>query len=161
MSIHRHTIVLFVTVAALLAAACATMSGRDPLNVTVAGVEPLKGEGLELRLGVKLRVQNPNDDAIDYDGVHVQLNVEGKSFASGVSDAHGTVPRYGEAVIMVPVTVPAIKMAFGALNVINGKYSGKINYDLDGKLDGPTFSSVRFSSNGQLDLSGIASHPSN
>jgi hypothetical protein len=67
----------------------------------------------------------------------------------------------GEAVITVPVTVPAIKMAFGALNVINGKYSGKINYDLDGKLDGPTFSSVRFASNGQLDLSGIASRPSN
>ena len=109
MSIHRRSVILFLTVASLLVAGCASMSGRDPLNVTVAGVEPLKGEGLELRLGVKLRVQNPNDDAIDYDGAHVQLNVEGRSCASGVSDAHGTVPRYGETIVTIPVTVPQTK----------------------------------------------------
>ena len=121
----------------------------------------MKGEGMELRLGVKLRVQNPNDEAIDFDGAHVQLNVEGKSFASGVSDAHGTVPRYGETVVTIPVTVPFIKMAIGALGVVNGKYTGKVDYDLDGKLAGPLFNSVHFSSTGQLDLSGITASPSN
>ena len=160
MSIRRRSsLALFA--AALLIAGCASMTGRDPLNVTVAGVEPMKGEGMELRLGVKLRVQNPNDEAIDFDGAHVQLNVEGKSFASGVSDAHGTVPRYGETVVTIPVTVPFIKMAIGALGVVNGKYTGKVDYDLDGKLAGPLFNSVHFSSTGQLDLSGITASPSN
>jgi hypothetical protein len=46
-------------------------------------------------------------------------------------------------------------MAIGAIKMINGKYTGKVNYDLAGKLDGPTFSSVRFTSEGQLDLSGL------
>ena len=33
---------------------CTTLgSGSDPLNVSVAGVEPLDGEGFELRLAVK------------------------------------------------------------------------------------------------------------
>ena len=160
MSIRRRSsLALFA--AALMIAGCAGMTGRDPLNVTVAGVEPMKGEGMELRLGVKLRVQNPNDEAIDFDGAHVQLNVEGKSFASGVSDAHGTVPRYGETVVTIPVTVPFIKMAIGALGVVNGKYTGKVDYDLDGKLAGPLFNSVHFSSTGQLDLSGITASPSN
>jgi hypothetical protein len=84
-----------------------------------------------------------------------QLNVEGSKFASGVSDASGTVPRYGESVVTIPVTVPAMRMAIGALQVINGKYRGTVNYDLEGKLDGSGFSSVRFTSDGQLDLSGL------
>ena len=41
--------------------ACATLSDRDPLQVTVAGIESLPGEGMEMRLLVKLRVQNPNE----------------------------------------------------------------------------------------------------
>lgn len=152
----RRSLILLFAVASSFLSGCASMGGRDPLSVTVAGVEPLKGEGLELRLGVKLRVQNPNDAAIDYHGAYVELNVEGNSFASGVSDASGSIPGYGEAVVTIPVTVPAIRMAIGALQIINGKYRGKIDYDVEGKLDGPTFSSVRFNSSGQLDLSGIA-----
>jgi LEA14-like dessication related protein len=136
----------------LAAGGCASLSGRDPPNVSVAGVEALKGEGLELRLAVKLRVQNPNDAAIDYDGAYVQLNVEGHEFASGVSSEHGTVPRYGESIVTIAVTAPAIRMAIGALRIINGQYRGKIDYDLQGKLNGPTFSTVRFTSKGQVDL---------
>jgi len=154
MSTHRCSSLL-LCIAVLFVAGCATLGGRDPLNVTVAGIEPMQGEGLELRLGVKLRVQNPNDEAIDFNGAHVELNVQGRSFASGVSDASGTVPRYGETVLTIPVTVPMIKMAMNAISMVNGKYSGKIDYDLAGKLGGPTFSSVRFASNGQLDLSAL------
>ena len=108
---------------------------------------------------MKLRVQNPNDAPIDYDGAYVQLNVEGHEFASGVSNEHGTVPRYGESLVTLVVTAPAIRMAIGALRIINGQYRGKIDYDLQGKLDGPTFSTVRFNTKGQVDLTGIASRP--
>src|SRR5262245_57595961 len=38
---------------------CAALPSSDPLNVTVAGIESLPGEGMELRLAVRLRVQNP------------------------------------------------------------------------------------------------------
>jgi hypothetical protein len=43
---------------------CTTLPGRDPLQVTVAGIEPLQGEGLELRMLTKLRVQNPNESPV-------------------------------------------------------------------------------------------------
>ena len=56
--------------------------GRDPLKVTVAdGIEPLQGQGMEMRMMVKLRVQNPNDAPVDYSGVAVDMEVQGKSFA--------------------------------------------------------------------------------
>ena len=57
---------------------CAALQGRDPLNVSVAGIEPLQGEGLELRLLVKLRVQNPNDAPVDYNGVGARVGSAGQ-----------------------------------------------------------------------------------
>src|SRR5215510_2350540 len=89
---------------------CASLQTRDPLQVTVAGIEPLQGQGMELRLLVKLRVQNPNDAPVDYNGVAVEMNVQGKTFATGVSDAQGSVPRFGEALVEVPVTASAFRM---------------------------------------------------
>jgi len=77
--------VVYVVVAILLSA-CAALQRTDPLQVTVAGIEPMQGQGMELRMLVKLRVQNPNDAAIDYNGVSVKIDVQGKTFATGVSD---------------------------------------------------------------------------
>ena len=71
----------------------------------------MKGEGLELRLMVKLRVQNPNDAPFEYDGAYVKVDVQGRTFATGVSDESGSVPRFGEAVIKVPLTVSMFRMA--------------------------------------------------
>ena len=51
---------------ALILGSCAALTARDPLQVTVAGIESLPGEGMEARILVKLRVQNPNDVAIEY-----------------------------------------------------------------------------------------------
>jgi len=130
---------------------CTTLPQRDPVEVYVVGVEPLPGEGLELRMNIKLRVQNPNDAPIEYDGVAVSMDVQGRAFASGVSDAAGTVPRFGEKVIDVPVSVSAFRLARGAANVF-GASSDKIGYSLRGKLAGPVFKSVRFTSSGEVAL---------
>ena len=149
---------LSLVLAALPLAGCATVPSRDPPHITVAGVEPLQGEGLELRLLVKLRVQNPNDAPIDYDGVFVKLDVQGKAFASGVSDARGSVPHFGEAVVEVPVTVSAFRMARQVVGAIGAMERGagvdKIRYELRGKLSGAGFSSVRFGSQGEVALPG-------
>src|SRR5262245_42393309 len=120
--------ILLPLVSALCLAGCATMPDRDPLQVTVAGIQPLQGEGMELRLLVRLRVQNPNDTPVDYDGVALTLDVQGKTFATGVSDAAGTVPRFGEAVIEVPVTVSMMRMVRQAMGVMGGQPLRTISY---------------------------------
>jgi len=132
---------------------CALFQSRDPLQVTVAGVEPLQSEGMELRMLVKLRVQNPNDEAIDYNGVAVEMIVQGKTFATGVSDSSGTVPRFGEAVIAVPITASAFRMASEAFSMMQGGVSGKITYELKGKLNTSGFNSMHFETKGDFDLS--------
>lgn len=141
-----------VTAAALLLGACASLQRSDPLQVTVAGIESLPGEGLELRMLVKLRVQNPNDAPLDYDGVYLKLDVLDKTFASGVTDAAGSVPRFGEAVIGVPVTVSVLRMVRHALGMLDGRPMEKVTFALTGKLNGPVFSVARFQSQGEIDL---------
>jgi len=102
----------------LALAGCETMPNRDALRVSVVGVEPGKSEGLELRFVVKLRVQNPNDTGVDFDGVAVDLELNGKNLGSGVSDQKGSVPRFGEALISVPVTVSAFLPVSVTLNFL-------------------------------------------
>ncbi len=136
---------------ALVLAGCALTPGLDALRVQLAGIEPLPGEGLELRLAVKLRVQNPNEQAIDFDGIAVELQLRGQDFASGVSDVRGTVPRFGETVIVVPLTVSAFALARQLYSLGSGDRS-KVDYVASGKLGGVGLGAVRFSSRGEFAL---------
>jgi LEA14-like dessication related protein len=148
-----------VVVASLALTACAGLQTTDPLQVTVAGVEALPGEGLELRMLVKLRVQNPNDADFAFDGAYVEIDVLGKTFATGVTDQTGTVPRFGETVVDVPVTVSVLRMVRQVMGVLDGRPVDKIDYVLEGKLHGTGISSRRFRSEGELALPTAAPGP--
>ena len=139
-------------------AACAGLD-RDPVQVTVAGIDTLPGEGLEWRMNVKLRVQNPNDSEISYSGVYLKMDVQDKTFATGVSNESGTVPRYGETVISVPMTVSLLRAAVNAFGIVGagGSLGDTIKYRLEGKLDGPMFGTTRFTSDGELAPPGVGS----
>ena len=132
--------------------ACALFQARDPLTISVIGIEPLPGQELEMRMAVKMRVQNPNESAIDYSGIALNLEVNGQPLASGVSDQQGRIGRYDEAVIVVPVSITAfafLRQAYGLgkLDSLQG-----MPYKLRGKLAGGPFGTVRFTDEGKLDL---------
>ena len=141
-----------VVLAVIAVGGCASLPHGDPLQVTVAGVEALPGEGLELRMNVKLRVQNPNDSDIVFDGVYVKFDVQGRTFASGVSSETGTVPRFGEAVVTVPVTVSVMRMVRQVMGVLDGQPVEQVRYEMSGKLNGGVFHTVRFTSKGEFAL---------
>lgn len=144
---------LFPLLAALLAlGGCASLPDKDPIQVTVAGMESLPGEGMEVRMLVKLRVQNPNQSQIDFTGAYVKLDVLGKTFATGVSNEGGSVPAFGEAIVAVPVTVSVLRMVRNVVGMIDGQPVEKITYEMSGKLSGGLFSTERFSARGEFDL---------
>jgi LEA14-like dessication related protein len=151
----RH---LAVVAPLLLMTACAGLSGRDPLKVDLAGLEALPGEGMELRFMVKLRAQNPNDAAFVYDGVSIDLELRGQSFGSGVSDARGSVPRFGETVIAVPMTVSALAMARQLFSLLREAEASlqQVDYVLRGKLSGPQLGVARFESRGEITVPRLA-----
>lgn len=133
-------------------AGCANLTGRDPLIVDVAGIETLPGEGMELNLAVRLRVQNPNDTPVEYDGIALMLDVNGRTLASGVSDRVGTVPRYGEIVFTVPMTISAFDVARQVYGVMSAEDPNRVAYSLRGKLEGGIFGTRRFRDEGTFAL---------
>ena len=152
LQMRRSLLKLLTASAAIVLSGCAGMPWREPLQVNVADIESLPSEGFEARMLVKLRVQNPNDAPVEYTGVYVKLDVQGKTLATGVSGERGTIPRFGETVIGVPVTVSMLRVTLQALGLISGNPLDKIHYNLEGKLDGPLFGLLRFQMQGDFSL---------
>lgn len=150
----RHAL---ITVLLTSLCACALLPQRDPPQVTVVGVEPLPGQELEVRFAVKLRLQNPIDRDIDYNGVALNLEVNGRPLASGVSDQEGHIGRYSEGIISVPVSVSAFSFLRQTLGLSQTQSIDRLPYRVSGKLAGGLFGTARFSDSGTLDLSPLNS----
>ena len=143
---------LLLGLLSVMLAGCASLGLREPIRVTVAGLESLPGQGLEARFAVTLRVQNPDDTQLDFDGISLDLELAGKDFGSGVSNQSGSVPRFGETLITVPVTVSAFAMVRQLMALTETRGEPKIQYRLRGRLGSIGLGSARFSSEGELTL---------
>ncbi|MFI8393398.1 LEA type 2 family protein [Pseudomonas sp. NPDC078863] len=145
-----HAVILSLLLLSL--SACALFPNRDPVNINVVGLEPLPSQELEVRFAIKLRVQNPNETAIDYNGVALDLEVNGHPLASGVSDQSGTIPRFSEAIVTVPVSVSAFSFLRQTLGLSQTQSLDNLPYVLRGKLAGGVFGTMRFTDSGKLSL---------
>ena len=150
--IRRVALVVFV---GLVVAACAGMGLREPLRVSLAGLDSLPGEGMEVRFLARIRVQNPNDVAIAYSGLSEEVDLNGRSFASGVSAATGEIPRFGDSVLELPLTVPVTAIMRQVLGFISGDRS-TATYRVHGFLSVGTLGRAPFDSTGQIELPTLA-----
>lgn len=150
-SLSRISRLLISTLLLATLAACASLAPRDPLKIDLAGLEPLPGQGLEMRFKVKLRVQNPNDTSIDFQGVALELDINGQPLASGVSDQRGRVAGFGETLIVVPVTISAFSALRQTWGLAGYQPGQGVPYVIRGKLGGSMLGSARFSDSGVLD----------
>jgi LEA14-like dessication related protein len=134
---------------------CAGLPGRmQPLNVTLADVRPLQMGLLEQEYAMRIRVQNPNQREIPLQGVSFVVELNGKTFAKGVSRQTGSVPAFGDVVL----DVTAISSLGDILEQVNAMRQGApdwITYRLQGRLAHGSGSSVPFDSSGTLDLAGL------
>nr|WP_315445511.1 LEA type 2 family protein [uncultured Pseudomonas sp.] len=145
-----HAVILSLLLLSL--SACALFPNRDPVTINVVGIEPLTSQDLEVRFAIKLRVQNPNETAIDYNGIALDLEVNGHPLASGVSDQRGTIARFSETVVSVPVSVSAFSVLRQTLGLSQTQTLDNLPYVLRGKLAGGLFGTMRFTDSGKLSL---------
>ncbi len=142
---------------------CASL-GSEPLRVNLVGLSSLPGEGLEWRMRARLRVQNPTDREIVYDGVSLELDLRGQRFASGVAPLTGTVGRYAETVIEVPLTISGLAVMRQLFDLVRqvsreeardtrspGAEPPSLPYALRGRLGGGLFGHA-FDSSGTVPL---------
>ncbi|MCW8279054.1 LEA type 2 family protein [Pseudomonas sp. PCH199] len=147
-----HAVILSLLLLSL--SACALFPNRDPLNINVVGIQPLQSQDMEVRFAVKIRVQNPNDTTIDYNGVALDLEVNGQPLASGVSDQSGSIARFSETVLTVPVSVSAFSVLRQTFGLSQMQTLNNMPYVLHGKLAAGLFGTMRFVDSGKLSLPG-------
>jgi LEA14-like dessication related protein len=127
---------------------CASLSMKSP-EVSLSSVEIQEFALLEQRLGLKLRVINPNDKVLQIDGVSFEVEVNGQPFAKGVSNKAVTVPRLGEAVLDLSAvtTLNSVLKQLGDL-ARNGRDS--VEYRVHGQFHGGGLNGVPFDSKREL-----------
>jgi LEA14-like dessication related protein len=143
--------------AALLLSGCAALGPRlETPNLSIVGVEILKGDLFEQRLRARMRVQNPNDRELAVRGITYTIEVGGEEFGRGMSGSSFVVPRLGEAEFDMIVTA---NMAGTLLRLANraerdGRTPDAVDYRIFGKvsLDAGLLRSIPFEERGSFKL---------
>jgi LEA14-like dessication related protein len=106
---RRRAVGFLVFIGVAIVAGCATFR-EDRIEVGLAGVALVDVSLLEQRLALTLRFQNRTDRAVAVDGLAYTLEINGQTFAKGVSNESFTVPRYGETRVDVEAAsdLPAV-----------------------------------------------------
>ena len=155
MSPRRRTL-LCAAAAALLLGGCASLPvGLDAPQVSLTDVS-LQGGGLfEQRIGLVLRVANPNRRELAIDGMSFELELNGKKFAHGVSDKSLSIPGLGEALVDVSAVTSLgdVLRQLGSLGDRRG-----IDYRLHGKVLMSGFGSLPFERKGEVSLPEFTGH---
>ncbi|MEN9658520.1 MAG: hypothetical protein RL571_1985 [Pseudomonadota bacterium] len=114
-------------------AACGSLpTDLEKPTVSLAGISVAEVGLLEQQFILNLRVNNPNNIDIPLNGLNINLEVNDKPFANGVSNEATTLPRLGSAVVKLRVStsLTTFIQQFNALQA-----SGKpIAYRIKGKL---------------------------
>ena len=138
--------------------ACAAFSMQEPLNVTIADLKPIEVGVLEQRYALKVRLLNPNDVEIVFDGVVFDLEINDTPFAKGVSNQSSVIPRFGEAVIDVQAVSGLQNILWQINELLKGERT-TLTYRIKGRLHSGGFGFTRFDSSGQIAIPGTNRKP--
>jgi hypothetical protein len=138
-------IVVFVSgCVALLLTGCATQSEID---VLVSRIVPAQSTMLEQRVQLDVRIRNFSDRALDASGMTLELDVNGRRFARGVSDRAFSVSALGESTTSVVVGVSVVDVVRQLL-ALEGRET--FDYVLRGKIYGARAPNHRYSRRGEF-----------
>ena len=141
-----------IIVASLLLAGCAGVGRHlEPPRISLAHIQVQEFTGLEAVFQIRLRVFNTNDIDLKVKGIEADLEINGKPFATGVSQAAIKIPSFGTE--LVPVTVYS-----SVIDIVKGIHglqkAEQLKYRLKGKLrvagDNLTSTNLPFESEGQV-----------
>lgn len=135
---------------------CASLSSHpEPVRVTVSDLRVIEATMLEQVYGLTLRVQNPNDTPIEFQGMSFKLAINDLEFGSGVSDSRVTVPAFGDAKVEVRLVSTLFRL-FRHLRALQDDSDGPLSYQIAGRISlADRLGWLRFREQGELDLRSI------
>lgn len=118
----------------LLLVGCAALPQKpEAPRVSLVGLKLVSMELFEQRYQVRLRVKNPNAFSLPIRGIDFRLDINGKSFADGVSAQSVEVPAYGEQVIALKVSSNLMQV-FRQLQTLENSQAPGFAYRLSGAV---------------------------
>src|SRR5690348_4994693 len=93
-----------------LAAACASTEAIDPPSVQLTNITLGQPGLLAQEILLDLRVSNSNDIDIPLRGLTLQIDINGRHFAEGLSDEHITLPRLSFTNVEVKANVDTLSV---------------------------------------------------
>ncbi|MBE9548620.1 MAG: LEA type 2 family protein [Proteobacteria bacterium] len=139
-----------------LLSACAGMAAKeDQVKVNLSSMKMIESTLLEQRFAVNIRVQNRSQSAMNIKGLSFDLTLNGKDFASGVSNKGLVIEPLSEALLAVDIT----STLFGLIRQFQSMQkleTEPFSYELSGTLHlNNKMFGQRFSEKGEIDLKGF------
>jgi LEA14-like dessication related protein len=103
----------------------------EPPRISLAGIRVEEFTGFETVFQIQLRVINTNNVDLNVKGLEAELEINGKSFAAGVSNTPVKIPSFGTELVTVAVYSSVIKLFQSAFGL---QGSEELKYRLNGKL---------------------------
>ena len=150
---HNYSPVLLLVGTLMIVAGCAGMGQRlEAPRVKLASIQVKEVKGLETVFEIQLRVFNTNEAALNIKGIECELELNGDSFAVGVSKADIEIAAFDTRIVPVTVYTSVLDIVKG---IHNFQKDEQIQYELSGKLrlGGNSFPSViPFSAEGIISI---------
>jgi len=143
---------------------CAGMYGlRDDPRISIADIRIVDARPMETVFLVQLRILNPNDTPLDLHGIHCNLEIDGRHFASGIAASDQVVPAHGTATIPIHLYASVFDMISSVLDFIratdpNRGKDTSFSYTLHGTVGigiQRARKQIPFTSSGELSLGGL------
>lgn len=130
---------LQITVIAVLIGlvqACANLPiGQfDEPEVELLALEPIASQGLEARFLMRLRIVNPNDIALDVEGMAYEVFIRDSKILTGVSNEPLRVEAYGESVAELEVAAGMLNSLALLRDLMSNPPDGGLPYRLNAKI---------------------------
>jgi LEA14-like dessication related protein len=136
----------------LAVSGCASLlPADDRVRVTVSDIRVEEATLMEQLYRVTLRVQNRTDRPLSIRGGSFDLDLNGRGFASGVSDSAVEVPAYSD----VQIDVSMVSTVFGFVRLFRGlqqEVGDPLHYRVSGHLSTGGIAGIRFEESGEMDL---------
>ena len=108
--------------------------GYEEPTVELVSFKVLPANGFEQNFEIGLKLTNPNNFDLPFNGISYQLSVAGETLASGVAADVPMAAAYGESRFVVPVSTSLIR-GFKVIRALMEKQGQDISYQLKAKLD--------------------------
>lgn len=148
---RRFVALAAASVGATAVGGCAGLQlGMKKPDVAVVNIRLLDGNLLEQRFVLTLRVTNPNTTEIAIEGLTFAVDLNGQSFAKGVSNQAVVIPRLGDGTVEVTATtgLASFLRQFKAFS----KGREKVEYRIKGRLVTGNFGGINFDQTGEVGL---------